>query len=213
MTTVYFVRHAEPNYGNHNDAERELTPKGLRDSKRVTDYLGDKAIDVVLSSPYRRAVDTIRDFAERYGHEIRTIHDFRERRVDRVWIDDFDAFSRRQWADFDYKLDDGETLAQVQARNVAALNSVLAQYAGKNMVVGSHGTALSTIINYYDHSFGHADFERIKSLMPWIVKFEFCGADLASIDMIDVHTMASTRRYPAGSPASRADGGQDRLSR
>ena len=24
MTTVYFVRHAEPNYGNHNDRLREL---------------------------------------------------------------------------------------------------------------------------------------------------------------------------------------------
>ncbi|SHO51528.1 hypothetical protein SAMN02745217_03242 [Anaerocolumna xylanovorans DSM 12503] len=25
MTVVYFVRHAEPNYNNHNDETRELT--------------------------------------------------------------------------------------------------------------------------------------------------------------------------------------------
>ena len=43
----------------------------------------------------------------------------------------------------------------------------------KNIVVGSHGTALSTIINYYDKSFGYSDFEKIRYLMPWIVEFTF----------------------------------------
>jgi 2,3-bisphosphoglycerate-dependent phosphoglycerate mutase len=197
MTIVYFVRHAEPNYGNHNDALRELTAKGLKDRELVTAFLRDKDIDVVLSSPYQRAVDTVRDFAERYGHEIGIVADFRERKVDGVWIDDFNAFSRRQWADFDYKLDDGETLAEVQARNIAALQAVLLRYPGQNVVIGSHGTALSTIINYYDRSFGHADFERIKALMPWIVRFSFQGTDLGTIDLIDVHTRQFTRRYPA----------------
>lgn len=35
MTTVYFVRHAEPNYNNHDDELRELTEKGLEDRKLV----------------------------------------------------------------------------------------------------------------------------------------------------------------------------------
>lgn len=42
-----------------------------------------------------------------------------------------------------------------------------------NIVIGSHGTALSTIINYYDKSFGYNDFEKIRFLMPWIVEFSF----------------------------------------
>lgn len=56
MTKVYFIRHAEPNYNNHNDALRELTSKGMEDRKRVTKFLDDKQIDVVLSSPYKRAI-------------------------------------------------------------------------------------------------------------------------------------------------------------
>ncbi|SFC29549.1 hypothetical protein [Butyrivibrio sp. YAB3001] len=35
------------------------------------------------------------------------------------------------------------------------------------------GTSLSTIINFYDNSFGYDDFERIRFLMPWIVEFSF----------------------------------------
>ena len=173
MTTVYFVRHAEPNYNNHDDPLRELSAKGLQDRKLVTDFLADKGIDAVLSSPYKRAIDTIRDFTDSFGLQIEIIDDFRERKADSEWIEDFVSFSQRQWKDFSYKLSDGECLQEVQDRNVAALRAVLRKYPGKNIIIGSHGTALSTIIHYFDNTFGYDDFVKIKSKMPWIVEFEF----------------------------------------
>ena len=173
MTIVYFVRHAEPNYDNHDDMLRELSAKGLEDRKRVTAFLSDKKIDAVLSSPFKRAVDTVKDFADRAGLTVETIDDFRERKVDSCWIEDFAAFSKRQWEDFSYKLSDGECLMEVQERNIKALKDVLNRYAGKNIVIGSHGTALSTIVNYYDDSFGYEDFDKIRFVMPWIVGFDF----------------------------------------
>ncbi len=173
MTTVFFVRHAEPNYENHDDASRELSNKGLEDRILVTDFLMDKQIDIVLSSPYKRAIDTIRDFAEEKDMDITIIDEFRERRVDSRWIEDFNSFCKKQWEDFSYKLSDGECLGEVQNRNVLALNGVLEKYKGKNIVIGSHGTALSTIINYYDRTFGYSDFEKIKKMMPWVVQFTF----------------------------------------
>lgn len=186
MTTVYFVRHAEPNYGNHNDRLRELSEKGMEDRKRVTSFLADKRIDAVLSSPYKRAVDTVSHFAESRKLPVRIVEDFRERKVDSGWIEDFDGFCKRQWADFSYRLTDGETLAQVQSRNVSALAETLREYAGKNIVVGSHGTALSTILHFYDPSFGYEDFLAIKSIMPWIVKFTFDGDRLLEMEKIDL---------------------------
>lgn len=173
MTRIYYVRHAEPNYDNHNDTLRELTPKGLVDRKLVTEFLADKHIDVVVSSPYKRAIDTVKDFSDKAGVEIEIIEDFRERKVDSVWIDDFTAFTKNQWKDFNYKLSDGECLSEVQTRNVQALNELLNRYQGKNIVVGGHGTALSTIINYYDSSYGYDEFEEMKHKMPWIVEFCF----------------------------------------
>ncbi|MDT8718455.1 histidine phosphatase family protein [Clostridium sp. 19966] len=188
MTVIYFVRHAEPNYNNHNDELRELTTKGLEDSRLVTNFLSDKAIRVVLSSPYTRSIDTIKDFADAYSHKIETVHDFRERKIANVWIDDFKAFSKQQWEDFDYKLADGESLREVQNRNINALNLVLNKHKDKNIVIGSHGTALSTIISHYDSSFGYESFEVIKSLMPWIVKVTFENDVLQGIEMFDVFT-------------------------
>lgn len=173
MRKVYFVRHAEPNYENHDDCSRELSSKGLEDRKLVTRFLSDKCIDIALSSPYKRAIDTIKDFTDIVGLQIEVVDGFRERKVDSVWIEDFDTFTMHQWKDFTYKLSDGECLQAVQQRNIEALNSALEKYKGKNIIVGSHGTALSTVIIYFDQSFAYAGFKRIKSKMPWIVEFSF----------------------------------------
>lgn len=175
MTHIYFVRHAEPNYGNHDDVGRELTPRGLADRRLVTEFLLDKGVAAIYTSPYRRALDTIRPFAEAVRLPIVHVPDFRERRVDAAWIEDFDAFSRHQWADFDFRLPGGESLREVQDRNIAALMGLLRQHAGQSVVVGSHGTAISVILNHFDPAFGHAQFESIRRLMPWIVRLDFDG--------------------------------------
>lgn len=193
MTSIYFVRHAEPNYSNHNDLTRELTEKGLRDRELVTAFLADKKVDVVLSSPYKRAVDTVGHFASTYGFSMTTIHDFRERKVDSGWIGDFEAFTCRQWEDFDYKLNGGESLSEAQKRNVSALREVITLHAGKTVVIGSHGTALSTIVHYYQPQFGLREFMRIKSLMPWVVHFAFSGDDCELIEEFDLFSSTSQR--------------------
>lgn len=181
MTTVYFVRHAEPNYDNHDDISRELTNKGLMDRRLVTEFLADKQVDIVLSSPYRRAIDTVSEFAKLKGIEITLIDEFKERKIDSEWIEDYNSFSKKQWENFNYKLSDGECLSEVQKRNIFALNSVLDQHKNKNIVIGSHGTALSTIINYYDETFGYSDFDKIRYLMPWIVEFTFEDKECVNI--------------------------------
>ena len=185
ITNVYFVRHAEPNYNNHNDMTRELSPKGLLDRELVSNYFADKIVDVVLSSPYKRAIDTVSPIASSYGLSVIPVNDFRERKIDGCWIDDFDSFTRRQWEDFSYKLSDGEALSEVQARNISALHCVMEQHAGKTIVIGAHGTALSTVLNYFLPEFGYEDFMRIKPTMPWIVHFLFSQGKCVKIEEYD----------------------------
>ena len=91
-----------------------------------------------MPSPYKRAIDTIKDFAERTGLKINIADDFRERKVDSVWIEDFNKFSEMQWGNFEYKLSDGENLNQVQKRNAAALQQILKENMDENIVIGTH---------------------------------------------------------------------------
>jgi 2,3-bisphosphoglycerate-dependent phosphoglycerate mutase len=183
ITQVYFVRHALPDFSVRDDLTRPLTEKGLADSKKVTAALMGKNISAVYSSPSKRAIDTIKNFAEASALEIATMEDFSERRAG-AWVEDFREYSKRQWEDFDYKLPGGESLREVQKRNISALFDALKDNSGKNIAIATHGTALSTMINYFNPGFGHADFWAIIDKMPYILCFKFKDKELDSIEKI-----------------------------
>lgn len=186
MTELYFIRHCEPNYENHDDLTRELSPKGQADTRLVTEYLRGKQIDVVLSSPFKRAVDTVKPFADSAGLAVVTMDGLRERRIDSGWIPDFEGFARKQWADFSYKLSDGDSLGEVQGRMTACIEKILAEYEGRRVAVGSHGTALSVLVHTLRPSFGYEGFSRIRPLMPWAVHFTFAGRECAGVEETDL---------------------------
>lgn len=112
------------------------------------------------------------------------VEDFRERKISNEWIEDFNKFTEMQWSDFNYKLEHGESLVEVQNRNIKELHKILIENNEQDIVIGTHGTALSTIINHYDSSFDRMSFEKIKNIMPWIVCTKFEGTELVSINHV-----------------------------
>lgn len=186
MTNVYFVRHAEPDIKIHDDMSRPLTEKGMKDRTLVSEYLETKGVSVVVSSPYKRAYDTVAEFACRKGLNITCIEELRERKISDEWIDVFADYSKQQWSDFNFKLSTGESLNEVQSRNVAALHRLLSSYPNETIVIGTHGTALSTIVNYFDKSFNYDSFNEIVKLMPWLVHMVFEGNTCISINSINL---------------------------
>lgn len=179
MTRVYFVRHAQSDHRGEDDRIRPLTEEGKQDAEIVLTFLKNKEIDVFYCSPYKRSLDTIMSTAAFYGKEIITDERLREREKG-VDGNNYGMFEKR-WNDHDYHEEDGESLHMVQKRNIAALAEILAENKGKNIVIGTHGTALSTIINFYHPEFGCKDFLRIIDWMPYIIEFDFEGDQLLSM--------------------------------
>lgn len=184
-THIYFVRHAQSDFSVRDDRTRPLTEKGLADTYLVTDVLKDKSIFAVYSSPYKRCLNTIKGLADSLDLKINIIEDFRERRIGDTWIEDFKGFIDIQWADFDYKLANGECLREVQERNIAALFEVLKQNQGKSIAIGTHGTALSTIVNYFIPKYGVGDFWGMAYKNPYILCFSFSGAEFINMEEIE----------------------------
>ena len=176
MTKVYFVRHAQPDFAWEDDRTRPLTAEGKADSKVVVEFLKDKQIDVFYCSPYLRSRDTIADTADYYGKEIITDERLREREKGPNG-NGCDLLQKR-WADLDFHEEGGESIHMAQERNVAALQDILRANPDKNIVIGTHGTALSTILNYYDAEFCFDDFWRIVDWMPYIIELDFEGTRL-----------------------------------
>lgn len=175
MTKVYFVRHAQPLTSERDDRIRPLTEVGLRDSKAVSWLLLDRGISYIASSPYKRSVDTVAHFAELLGLDINIFEDLRERGAGGWHGENFFEYIEKQWADFDYHIKDGESLREVQERNIRALKQILSEHEGEKIAIATHGTALSTILNYYYPEFDFNCFKRIVDFMPFIIRLDFDG--------------------------------------
>ena len=177
MTKVYFVRHAKP-VKEGEDRTRPLTEEGLADAALVLDTLKDRRIDAFYCSPYIRSIQTVERTAKRFGMEIAIDERLHERVSGGKW-NNADELHHR-WRNFEYHEREGESLGSVQRRNIAALTDILAKHDGECVVIGTHGTALSTIFNYFDPSFGIDDFFRIVKWMPYIVECDFENGKLVS---------------------------------
>lgn len=171
MTHVYFVRHAEPCHDWVDDATRPLTDEGLLDSSRVTEVLREIPLDRAACSPYKRSKDTIRECAEVHGLEIEVDDRLRERISGRG--KNTRELIAKRWDDFTWHEEGGESLKMVQLRNLEALNEVLSSSIGKNVLLGTHGTALSVILNYYDPRYDGICFFRMIDFMPYIIRLDF----------------------------------------
>ncbi len=163
ITNIYFVRHASSSY-SPDEMNRPLSEKGLKDAKKVTELLSHENITKVISSPYRRAIQTVEGTSNHFGLPILIDEGFRERKLANSPVINFDEVVLKYWKNFDFSLPGGEAGYFAQERGVQSVRSVLNKYCGENIVIGTHGNIMVLIMNYYDkkynyvicqHFFGH----------------------------------------------------------
>lgn len=176
MTSIYFVRHAQPNHAWENDRTRPLSEEGGLDSEKVVEALRDIRLDYAICSPYLRSLDTIKNCAEVHKLQIHTDERLRER--EKGPGGNTLVLIEKRWSDFDYHEDGGESLKMTQERNVQALEEILKKHPGENILWGTHGTALSTILHHFDSSYNFQSFMRIIDFMPYIIRLDFDGLGL-----------------------------------
>jgi len=184
LTGIFFVRHAQPDENWRDDRTRPLTALGMKDRLQVTEILEKLRIDIFYSSPYKRSIDTISHYTNKYKTPVFIDERFRERKRGIMSND----FLEKRWDDFSFCEEQGENLETVQKRNIEALTEILNKHINKNIAIGTHGTALSTILNFYDSSFGGCDgFKRIWLSMPYIIRLDFNGTEMInSIELLKI---------------------------
>lgn len=180
-TNVYLVRHAESLY-TFDEVNRYLSEKGFLDAKKVTELLSKENITKVISSPYKRAIQTIEGTANHYKLNIEIDDGFKERKIADNSVENFDEVISKYWKDYDFAIQDGETSNFAQNRGVQSLKNVLNKYYGHNIVIGTHGNIMVLIMNYFDGRY-HYDFWKSLS-MPDIYKL--CFDDGRLIDVIRI---------------------------
>lgn len=171
MRSIYFIRHSIRDFTVREDKEVPLTAEGAVLAEKLTSFFVNKEITATYSSPYLRAVQTAKPVAEFFGLELTIKEDLRERAVG-AWIDNFSAFSLNQWNDFDFKLEDGESLNEVKKRMKKTYDEILKQEES-NIIISGHGTALAVLFNdILAGEFNYEDFNDMKMPDIYCAKYE-----------------------------------------
>ncbi|HVF05430.1 MAG TPA: histidine phosphatase family protein [Frankiaceae bacterium] len=145
--TLLLVRHATsvpPAPGAPSERDRPLTPDGMAQAERLADLVVPHYPARVLSSPYLRAVQTVRPTADRLGLAVERLESLREWASGMDPTPDWQAHYRRCWAEPQYATATGETHDALGRRALAALAQAAERTrAGEVTVVASHGTWIS----------------------------------------------------------------------
>ncbi len=180
-TNIYLVRHAHSTY-TPDERKRPLSQKGFISAEKVTELLQAENIDVVVSSPYMRAVQTVKGIAGYIEQEVILEEGFKERKLAGKSVEDFDEAITKVWQDYNFAWLGGESNYHAQQRGVDALKHVLEQYRGENIAVGTHGNIMAIIMNNFDKQY---NFHFWKALsMPDIYKLTFDEKALVEVKRV-----------------------------
>ncbi len=182
QTNLYFVRHAHSTY-TPDEWGRPLSNKGQMDAERITQRLKKEDIQHVLSSPYKRAMQTVQGIADLIGKEVILDQGFRERKLASVPVEDFNKAIKKLWEEPSFSYEGGESNIDAKGRGVKATYRILEKYEGENVVIGTHGNIMVLIMNYFDSQYD-VDFWRSLA-MPDIYRMTFVGLRLKEINRIE----------------------------
>lgn len=150
MTRLVLIRHGETDWNvegrYQGQADPPLNERGLAQARRLAEELRDVGLEVLYTSPLRRAAQTARVLAEALGL---TLH-FEPRLMEihqgewqgRLWSEIAvlypDLYRRWQSEPWTVTLPGGESLAQVQERVYAALDDILPRHQGQCVGLVTH---------------------------------------------------------------------------
>ena len=151
MRHLLLIRHCHAS-GQNPDAA--LTEKGLRQAHALAGFLCDYPIDVIVSSSYLRAQQSIKPFAATKRLEIHLDHRLVERTVSGSPIDNWREVIRNSFEDLDLRAPGGESAREVLDRGWAAITDLL-DGGHRFPIAVTHGNLMSLILNSLDPEFGY----------------------------------------------------------
>ena len=161
-TILYLVRHGQTEWNQDHrlqgHMDSPLTALGIQQAEWLAESLREVPIDVIVSSPSRRAVHTaeiLRDVRDLPIHEY---SDLKEICLG-VWEGQTQKAAEASdpvqfynfWNDPEhFKVEGSETFEEVAARAVSALKGILASYQGKSILIVSHTVVVKTIMAFFE---------------------------------------------------------------
>ena len=154
-TTFYFVRHGESEgnaarvFTGHTDSP--LTVRGREQAAAVAEELAQVKFDRIVSSDLSRTRDTAEVIAKRLGKPVEIVPELREIDVgDRTGKSFDETRGLPNWNDDGFvSWPGGETLDQVLARTLGAIDRLTRESPGKTILIVGHGGVNRILLSHF----------------------------------------------------------------
>lgn len=132
-----------------------LNTDGQAQAQAVAERLGGEKIAAVYSSPLERCQETATPLAERLGLELRLLEDVKETDCG-AWtgqaleeLRKAETWQQVQINPSGFRFPDGESMLEIQARMVAALERLSREHKGETIAVFSHSDPIKLAVAFY----------------------------------------------------------------
>ncbi|MBP1967926.1 2,3-bisphosphoglycerate-dependent phosphoglycerate mutase [Virgibacillus natechei] len=180
MKKIYFVRHCSAD-GQHKDSP--LTTIGMRQAHLLSNFFSKEniAIDKIISSPYLRAIESIKPFATKSSSEIEIDDRLSERILSDEPIDDWIEVLEQSFNDHNFALPGGESAKDAIQRANTVLESIYSDDNIKNVIIVSHGNIMALLLQQYDGNFGFEKWKELQNPDIYLINY---NTDTSTIECL-----------------------------
>lgn len=179
MPDVLMLRHCE---SAGWASEAPLTRRGYGQAACLVDILQEMSVDYIVSSPFRRAYESIAPFAQSRGLEIHTDVRLAERRRSEKPLENWREWVRRSFLDVDFRASGAESGREVARRGWIALSERL-ESSHALPLLSTHGQLLSFLANALDPEFGYESWGLMR--YPALLRFR-CRDGVVTFETLPV---------------------------
>lgn len=163
MKRVILIRHCRA-IGQESTAQ--LTADGVNQAFELKEYLLKQNIKPsrIVSSPFTRAVETIKPLANKLEIDIELDKRLEERILSERPLEDWMRTLERTFQNFTLTVGGGESSIDAQRRAIEAVKEQLTFInEGETLLIVTHGNLMTLVLNYYDTKYGYNEWKSLSN--------------------------------------------------
>ena len=156
---LFLVRHCE---STGQEASAPLTAVGQAQAIRLAEHLETRGVELLVSSPYTRAQQSIAPLAQRLGLPVEIDSHLAERVLSAAPLEHWREAIRQTFEDLDLAWPGGESSRTAMVRGRAAIDARLTRPV-RVLVVMTHGNLMTLILRSFETQFGFQAWEHLSN--------------------------------------------------
>ncbi|MET0622481.1 MAG: histidine phosphatase family protein [Pyrinomonadaceae bacterium] len=154
---IYLVRHAK---ATGQAADAPLTCEGIDQAEALSEFLLGAGIGQIVSSPFVRALRSIKPLSIRLNIEIKLDERLIEAALSTIDYSDWLDKLRGTFSDLELSFEGGESSQAATERAIAAINDALLLDTAPTVVV-THGRLLTLMLKHFDSKYGFEEWRNL----------------------------------------------------